>query len=246
MVVNIKSVVFAIAVIMTPFSYADNIAPKQYDFPIKPFKAEYTFFYQGKDLGKGTRQLKFLDEKTAEYSYHSKASWLMFSDKRKETSVVTMVNGQLVPKEYHFERSGTGKDKQYHWQFESDNGVAINTVTKEKIPLDFSQPIYDSLCYHLQQRINLKTKPLQESYEYNVINTSGNVSKKVYQYVGEETLQLPIGEVKTLHFVREVPSKRRITHAWFAPEYDYLLVKLNQYKKNKQQFEIQLNQVVFE
>jgi len=34
-----------------------------------------------------------------------------------------------------------------------------------------------------------------------------------------------------------------VTYAWFAPELDFMLVKLTQFKKSKEQFDIQLTAI---
>ena len=54
---------------------------------------------------------------------------------------------------------------------------------------------------------------------------------------------LPYGLVKTIRLKREVVEKKRVTYAWFAPELNYLLVKLNQTKGDVEQFEAQLKSV---
>ena len=51
---------------------------------------------------------------------------------------------------------------------------------------------------------------------------------------------LPYGLIKTIRLKREVIEKKRITYAWFAPELNYLLVKLYQTKAGVEQFEAQL------
>ena len=52
---------------------------------------------------------------------------------------------------------------------------------------------------------------------------------------------LPYGLIRTLRFKREVKEKERVTYAWFAPELDFLLVKLYQTKGGTEQFEAQLS-----
>jgi hypothetical protein len=74
-----------------------------------------------------------------------------------------------------------------------------------------------------------------------VINTAGSIKDYIYEYDGEEELILPYGLVKTVRFKREIKDKERITYAWFAPEFDYLLVKLYQTKAGNEQFEAQLS-----
>ena len=54
---------------------------------------------------------------------------------------------------------------------------------------------------------------------------------------------LPYGLIKTVKFKREIVNKKRITYAWFAPELDFLLVKLYQIKGGVEQFEAQLTAV---
>ena len=50
---------------------------------------------------------------------------------------------------------------------------------------------------------------------------------KDYQlvYVGEETLETPLGPVNTLHFERLHDDPDRKSDTWIAPELDYLMVK---------------------
>jgi hypothetical protein len=212
---------------------------------LKPFKADYTFYYHGDALGTGTRQLEYLANGDVRYHYNSSGKWLIFTDERDETSIFRIKNNQIIPKYYRYQRTGTGKDKLYVWRYDIEKQQAINETKNLKKNIAFPEKVQDSLSYHLQQRINLKLAPEQTSFRYSVLSTSGKISEKVYEFDGEETLNLPYGEVTTLRFKREVKSKNRITYAWFAPALDYLLVKLNQYEKNKQEFEIQLNQVVF-
>jgi len=88
--------------------------------------------------------------------------------------------------------------------------------------------------------------PSQTRYIYPVINTSGSIKEYDYQYDGEEELILPYGLIKTIRFKREVKEKERITYAWFAPELDYLLVKLYQMKGRTEQFEAQLSSLTIE
>ena len=54
---------------------------------------------------------------------------------------------------------------------------------------------------------------------------------------------LPYGLVKTIKLKREVTEKERVTYAWFAPELNYLLVRLYQSKGGTEQFEAQLTAI---
>ena len=74
-----------------------------------------------------------------------------------------------------------------------------------------------------------------------MISTRGSIKNYQYLYDGEEELILPFGLVKTIRLKREIVEKKRITYVWFAPELNYLMVKLYQVKAGAEQFEAQLS-----
>ncbi len=110
-----------------------------------------------------------------------------------------------------------------------------------QIELDFTTQIQDKLSYHLQQRLDLIENPKQKHFVFEVIQSSGRTKNYVYEFDAEEELMLPYGSIKTIRLKREVVEKQRITYAWFAPELNYLLVRLNQIKGDVNQFEAQLD-----
>lgn len=207
---------------------------------LKPFIAKYSILHKSKKVGEGTRKLVYLDDNTLEYSYKSDISWLIFSDTRTEKSTLKYHGDVLTPLKYEYKREGTGRDKHYLWQFDAKNNTATNLKKHKTVDVDFSQPLQDTLSYHLQHRLKMMEHPEQKQFVYPVIKTSGEVKNYVYQYDGEEELMLPYGLVKTIRLKREIIEKKRITYAWFAPELDYLLVKLYQVKGGTEQFEAQL------
>jgi len=207
---------------------------------LKPFTAKYSILHKSKKVGEGTRKLTYLDDDTIEYSYKSDISWLIFSDTRSEISTLKYHDDVLTPLKYEYIREGTGRDKHYLWTFDAANNSASNIKKKKTVNVDFSQPLQDTLSYHLQHRLKMIEHPNQKQFVYPVIKTSGKVKNYVYQYDGEEELMLPYGLIKTIRLKRELIEKKRITYAWFAPELDYLLVKLYQVKGGTEQFEAQL------
>ena len=210
---------------------------------IKPFTAEYSIIRKSDPIGVGTRQLEYLKSGKARYSYHSELSWLIFSDERSEESVISIENGQITPVSYKYERTGTGKDKFYEWEYNIDESKALNVEKGVEKHVEFPENIQDSLSYHFQQRLNLLNNPEQKHFVYPVIRSSGKIKNYVYQYDGEEEILLPYGLVKTIRLKREVVEKKKITYAWFAPELDYLLVKLYQMKSGVEQLQAQLKSV---
>ena len=228
------------------------------DTPVQPFTSTYSVIHKSDPVGTATRQLKKLADGTFEYSYHNHIEWLIFSDDRRETSILKVDNNKVTPLSYQYNRSGTGRDKFYHWTYDHTASTAKNIKDERTINVDFTNGLQDKLSYHLQNRINLINAykahtaneaaklDKQTTFTYPVISTSGSIKDYVYQYDGEEEIILPYGLVKTVKFKREVLDKKRVTYAWFAPDLDFLLVKLYQVKAGVEQFEAQLTSVTID
>ena len=210
---------------------------------VKPFTATYTIIHKSDPVGEATRKLIALEDGSFEYSYHTDINWLIFSDVRDEKSKLNINNGLVTPLHYQYSREGTGRDKAYEWRYDLANNKAYNVKEEETLNDDFPENLQDPLSYHLQNRLNLINNPKQELFVYPVIKSSGGIKNYVYEYVKEEEIMLPYGLVNAIKLKREVVEKKRITYVWFAPELNYLLVKLYQVKSGVEQFEAQLNTV---
>lgn len=210
---------------------------------IPAYKATYTLLHKSDPVGTAIRQLSYLNDDKIRYHYETDISWLIFSDKRTETAIVKVENNQVIPLHYDYQREGTGRDKSYQWQYDLANKTATDLKNNKKINLDFTDGLLDKLSYHLQNRLDLINAPQKKRFVYPVISAKGSIKNYEYQYDGEEELILPYGLVKTIRLKREITEKKRVTYAWFAPELNYLLVKLYQVKAGAEQFEAQLSTV---
>jgi hypothetical protein len=228
----------------TSLAFANNAtSTKTEQHVIQPFTAKYNLIRSADIVGTATRTLEYLAPEQAKYSYKTDIEWLIFSDSRQETSHVKLDANKVIPLKYNFQREGTGPDKKYTWQYDIDKNIAIDTQEKTEINIDFPDNIQDKLSYHLQNRLNLIQHPEQKLFVYPVISHSGKIKNYVYQYDGEDDLMLPYGLVKAIRLKREVIEKKKVTYAWFAPELNYLMVKLQQIKSGVEQFDAQLTSV---
>ena len=232
-----------IPLLLSSFAFNTMAADKENSVMVPAFSAQYSILRKSKSVGEATRKLSYLANGLAQYSYHTDIEWLIFSDVRTETSVVKLEGNKVTPTSYEYKREGTGSDKYYKWRYDIANNTAVDEKKQRTKSIDFPDNIQDSLSYHLQHRLNMISTPEQKQFVYPVIKSSGSIKNYVYQYDGEEELMLPYGLIKTIKLKREVVEKKRITYAWFAPELDYLLVKLYQIKGDVEQFEAQLKSV---
>jgi hypothetical protein len=210
---------------------------------IPAYRATYSVLHKSDPVGKAIRELTYLEDNSIQYNYETDISWLIFSDKRQEKSIVSINENKVIPLKYSYHRQGTGPDKSYQWQYDLSNKKAFNLKKDKKISLPHSDGLLDKLSYHLQNRIDLITNPQQKRFVYSVIGSKGKIKNYEYQYDGKEELILPYGLIKTVRLKREVNEKKRVTYAWFAPELNYLLVKIYQVKSGAEQFEAQLSEL---
>lgn len=240
---------FPLLLVLSSFFCFDNVAAsqKQNEHILPAFSAQYTVLHKSDPVGTAVRQLTYQTDGNANYHYETSVKWLIFSQIRSETSILAIDdNNQVTPQHYTYTREGTGKDKRYEWRYNAAKKHAEDIERKREHTIDFSNNLQDKLSYHLQHRLNLIADAKQKNYIYSVINTSGTIKDYVYQYDGEEELILPYGLVNTIRFKREIKEKERVTYAWFAPELNYLLVKLYQVKAGNEQFEAQLSSMTIE
>ena len=210
--------------------------------PIPAFIASYTILHKSDPVGMATRELSYQADGSIKYQYQTHIEWLIFSQTRSETSILTIEDNQVTPLHYKYTREGTGRDKSYEWLYQAKNNKAQDLGRDKELTIDFSNNLQDKLSYHLQNRLNLMADASKKAYVYSVISTSGSVKDYVYHYDGEEELILPYGLVNAIRFKRE--EKDRVTYAWFAPKLNYLLVKLYQVKAGTEQFEAQLSSLL--
>ncbi len=220
-----------------------NTSPENTQTLIPAFTANYTLLHKGDPVGSAIRELSYLNHNQAIYHYETEVEWLVFSDNRSETSKISLKNQQVTPQHYVYIREGTGRDKSYEWSYNLAEKTAKDIKKNRQITLYATEGLQDKLSYHLQHRLNLIKNPKQKRFVYSVISTSGTIKDYAYQYDGEEELMLPYGLVKTIRLKREIVEKKRVTYAWFAPELNYLLVKLYQIKSGAEQFEAQLSRL---
>ena len=232
-----KAILAATILLASQYVYSDEAAV--------PFKATYKLSHKKDEVGKAVRQLEYLEDGNVRYSNKLDSKWFFFSDHRNEESILTLSENLVSPIHYTYSRTGTGKDKKYEWYYDTENHKAIDVKNKKITELEFPENFQDKLSYHLQLSLDLMTKPLQKEYSYAVIGSSGKISDTRYEVVGEEMLNVPYGAVETIKVKREVAEKKRVTFAWFAPKLNYALVKLTQFKKGKEDFDVKLSAIEF-
>ena len=208
--------------------------PEKLHINVKPFDAKFVAYRAGSDVGYAVLSLKTVDANEYELTYKSKLSRFFLSDKRYEKSLFKIENDVFVPLHYEYKRTGTGSNKSLSLNFnEEKQKIHID----EKTSLDWAGEFDNQLF-----RIDLPQKLAagNEEARYDFINYRGEKRRYDVSVQAQENLSLPYGQLNAIKVKIDRQSNSRVTYAWFAPSLDYNLVRLQQFKNDKEQGDIQL------
>ncbi len=133
--------------------------------------------------------------------------------------------GPLVPQEYHYERKGLGRNREAHLTFDWEAMKVTNNVEKKPWKMAIENGYQDKVSFQIQLQHDLIAGKENLSYP---IADGGHVKEYSFEVLGEERLETPLGEVDTLKIKRSRKDSDRVTYAWMAPDYQYLLVRMQQ------------------
>lgn len=205
---------------------------------IKPYEAVYYAYKWDDNLGSAKVSLEALSPGLYSLTYQSKVSKFFLSDKRFEHSIFTVEGDAITPQEYNYSRTGTGLDKSLQVKFQPGPPAFINVDNEdEQTQLPWSQEL-DNQLYRLDLTVRL-AQGLKE-LDYQFINYRGKPKHYGIRVHGMEQLDLPYGSIEALKVEIERDSSSRVTYAWFAPDLNYQMVRLQQFKDGDEQGDLRL------
>jgi hypothetical protein len=201
---------------------------------LQGFEAEYIVYRFDRSLGKAKLSLKADKNNLYRLDYYSKVSAFFLSDVRSETSFFSFNEQQLHPLTYAYSRSGTGSNKSTKIHFDAEKSTV--TVNQAQ-PIEWTGQL-DNQLYRLD--VQLKLASGKREFDYNIVNNRGELRHYELKVVGKEQLDLPFGMIEGIKVKIIRNNSSRETIAWFSPQLNYQLVKLQQFKDGDEQGEIRL------
>ncbi|MFT5211045.1 MAG: hypothetical protein ACI9CE_002776 [Flavobacterium sp.] len=223
---------------------ADN-KMKMHDGP-SLYRAEYKADYKGLPI-KATGIRELTKDESGTYTLSSTATSFLVSI--SESSVFNVVDHKIKPIEYQYHRTGIGKRRDAVLNFDWQKMKVLNNVQSTPWQMAISDASMDKLVYQLQMREDLVAiKESGQAWPQLSYEIADGGKLKIYEFevVGAEVIDTPIGKVDTLKIVRIKHRKNRETAFWLAPEYEFLLVRLQQLEGNGKGFELLLKNAVFD
>ena len=148
-------------------------------------------------------------------------------------------DNQVIPLTYRYELSGfmIGSRKRsidYDWE----NQTVSGEFEGESFSMALVPGALDPMGYQLQLRQDLKAGKTRMEYQ---VTDDGDFDRDEFAVIGQEVLDTKLGKVDTVKVEKvRAPRKKRSTVMWFAPELDYLLVRLVQIESNGSRYEINI------
>ncbi|GAC18333.1 DUF3108 domain-containing protein [Paraglaciecola arctica] len=229
-----KSIILLSITLVLGLTFGANSPAYADSEQLQGFEAEYIVYRFDRSLGKAKLSLKADKNDLYRLDYYSKVSAFFLSDVRSETSFFTFSDQQLHPLTYAYSRSGTGSNKSTKIHFDAEKSTV--TVNQAQ-PIEWTGQL-DNQLYRLD--VQLKLASGKREFEYNIVNNRGELRHYELKVVGKEQLDLPFGMIEGIKVKIIRNNSSRETIAWFSPQLNYQLVKLQQFKDGDEQGEIRL------
>lgn len=157
-----------------------------------------------------------------------------------ESLILKWENNRVIPLRYRYKLSGfLIKDREQSIDFDWEAGVATGKDRGKPFKLELKEGALDPLGFQLQLSQDIKAG--KRDMTYQVID-GDDYDEDRFAILDQEPLDTQGGAITTLKAekVRDEDSKRE-TLMWFAPQQDYLLVRLLQTEPDGSRYELRLN-----
>lgn len=199
----------------------------------QPFEATYKAKYRGIGVT-AVRKLRTLESGNLYYTFVADS---LIAELSETSQFIWSDTAHIVPLRYTYLRSVLGRERKAELNFYWDKSEVVNNVEDKPWTMDIPPETLDKLSYHLQLRADLLNgKPLRG---YQVAD-GGKLKQYGFKIIGEEVLDTEAGkfEVVKVKRIRDEDEERQ-TIIWFAKNWDYLVVRLQQEEDGKS-YEIDL------
>lgn len=215
----------------------------QADAPLRPYTAQYQLYRGNSEVGVGNIQLLPGADQQWQFSLTSKASIFFLNFTDTETSTFVWDNGRAKPKQ--FSKVTTTPTRRKFTEQLFDWQALLETGKNEK--REWQMPLQPGLNDMQTQALNLQLdlKQGKRPLHYKVAK-KGGVRDYRFTVKGEETLETPLGKLKTLRVEREHdPDDDRRTITWFAKDHQFIPVQLQFFEDGDEQGELRITSIQY-
>jgi len=201
-----------------------------------PYVAQYRAFYKGRDVGSTQFSVRY-DAASDTFSYTSqtrlKGLYKFVSPKPiVDQSSFQFVEGRILPIEFRHEDGSRSGDENQRIQFDWGNGTAILSGEHGTTEVGLMPGIVDRASLQIVLKTDLANGlPLTQ---YTVADDD---TLKTYHFAlqGDKTVETPIGKFEVVSYLQQRTGSSREMVFDFAPDLDYLPVRIEQFRDGESQ-----------
>jgi len=202
-----------------------GVAPTLFGMP--PYTATYSLYYHGIKAASVTQVFKPLENGKYLFSNTVEPILAILPYGGFERSIFKMGPDHILPLRYDFEKR-EGSFQEGVIVFDHKNKLAKEASTKHNGNMAYTPGDHDKQTYFIQLTEDLKAnKPV---LSYNILG-DGKTRHYTFTRMGNETLDTPLGKIKTMKLKQENDDHSRVTYLWLDPKRDYLLIHIVQVRK---------------
>ena len=149
----------------------------------------------------------------------------------------------INPSYYKFYRNKKDKLEIIETFFNKDSSVIMTTHTINNVTKNIEHEKMN--IFKIDYLYKLITKKLNEgkySQDYRIID-KGRLREYQFRHVGEEEIETIFGKTNTVVIHKLIKNNKRNTLTWYAIDYGFIPVKIEQYRKNTLKFTVTLEEV---
>lgn len=178
-----------------------------------------------------------------EFNIKSKTAGIfkLKKDDRLESTIFKKNNGIINPISYKFSREKKDSVQLIETFFDLDNNYAYTIDSDIK-------HIHENIPYSLDRlsvQIDFQNKMKLGIFEsnYNIID-KGRIRKYSFHLHSSDVIETVFGTTNTIVIKKLIENNKRSTLTWYAVDYDYVPVKIEQYRKKSLQFTVILSEII--
>ena len=203
---------------------------------LKPFSASYTADWKQLPMS-GTASRSLTANTDGTWTLNFQASMMIAN--LNESSTMRLDKDALLPQSYHFERGGLGKAKKTDLDFDWNTKTVTGTDRGDAVKLPVDRGVVDKSTYQLALQRDVAAG--KKSMSYQVVD-GDSIDTYDFRVLGTEKVATEAGQVDAVKVerVRDPTQNKRITVLWFAKDWNYLLVRLQQVETDGKEYNIML------
>ncbi|TPE48899.1 DUF3108 domain-containing protein [Maribrevibacterium harenarium] len=208
---------------------------------LAPFSATYsTTWHKGISLRVEGKQT-LTKQAPNTWHFEFKASALIASLKEDVTfTLPDALDSPIKPLRYAYKSSVLGRKREAIITFDWDNMRVLNDVDDTPWYMEVENGTLDRLGLQLQLRRDLQLGKEELSYD---VADGGKVKHWQFKRQGSDRIQTKLGKLDAIKVIRtDNQSEERLSTFWFAPKYDYLLVKMV-HKEDGESYKLELEKI---